>query len=216
MHHNATPVEEATYGKELTYTSGLKDLCAVFFYTLIAVVVHAVIQEYILDVSINCLQKLLENCCLISLILAESQDKASPVQSQAEQVQWIRPAPHLLCDFSPLGRWCDPPWGTILQCVYLVEGLPKCHHAIHVQVLLHCPTSLLAALIPWAVLPEDQARGHAGQSDLRHHLSPHDRCCVRDGLHAPRSLPLGLALRLRIALPCCSTPPFCRQNLYRR
>lgn len=49
MHHNATPVEEATYGKELTYTSGLKDLCAVFFYTLIAVVVHAVIQEYILD-----------------------------------------------------------------------------------------------------------------------------------------------------------------------
>lgn len=51
MHHNATPVEELTYGQELTYTSGLKDLCAVFFYTLIAVVVHAVIQEYILDVS---------------------------------------------------------------------------------------------------------------------------------------------------------------------
>ena len=51
MHHNATPVEELTYGQEMTYTSGLKDLCAVFFYTLIAVVVHAVIQEYILDVS---------------------------------------------------------------------------------------------------------------------------------------------------------------------
>lgn len=36
----------------MTYTTGFKDLCAVFFYTLIGVVVHAVIQEYILDVSI--------------------------------------------------------------------------------------------------------------------------------------------------------------------
>ena len=52
MHHNATPVEELTYGQEMTYTSGLKDLCAVFFYTLIGVVVHAVIQEYILDVRL--------------------------------------------------------------------------------------------------------------------------------------------------------------------
>ena len=39
MHHNATPVEELTYGQEMTYT-------------LIGVVVHAVIQEYILDVSL--------------------------------------------------------------------------------------------------------------------------------------------------------------------
>ena len=50
MHHNATPVEELTYGQEMTYVTGLKDLCAVFFYTLIGIVVHAVIQEYILDV----------------------------------------------------------------------------------------------------------------------------------------------------------------------
>ena len=51
MHHNATPVEELTFGQEMTYVTGLKDLCAVFFYTLIGIVVHAVIQEYILDVS---------------------------------------------------------------------------------------------------------------------------------------------------------------------
>jgi len=49
MHHNATPVEELTYGTEMRYITGLKDVCAVFFYTLIAVVVHAVIQEYLLD-----------------------------------------------------------------------------------------------------------------------------------------------------------------------
>jgi len=49
MHHNVTSIEELPYGAEMQYSSGLKDLCAVFFYTLIAVVVHAVIQEYILD-----------------------------------------------------------------------------------------------------------------------------------------------------------------------
>lgn len=33
------------------YTYGLKDLFTVVFYVLICVVIHAVIQEYILDVS---------------------------------------------------------------------------------------------------------------------------------------------------------------------
>ena len=35
------------------YTYGIKDMFAVFFYLLICIVVHAVIQEYILDVSIQ-------------------------------------------------------------------------------------------------------------------------------------------------------------------
>ena len=52
MHHNVTSIEELPYGAEMLYKSGLKDLCAVFFYTLIGIVVHAVIQEYILDVRI--------------------------------------------------------------------------------------------------------------------------------------------------------------------
>jgi hypothetical protein len=35
---------------ELTlYTSGLKDLPAIFFYLLIAIVMHQIIQEYLLD-----------------------------------------------------------------------------------------------------------------------------------------------------------------------
>ncbi len=51
MQHNMTSFELLAPGSEITFTSGLKDLCAIFFYTLIAIVVHAVIQEYILDVS---------------------------------------------------------------------------------------------------------------------------------------------------------------------
>ena len=42
-----------TAGEEITlYTPGAKDLCAGFFYLLICIVVHAVVQEYVLDVSI--------------------------------------------------------------------------------------------------------------------------------------------------------------------
>ena len=33
------------------YTHGLKDAAVIFFYTLIVIVVHAVAQEYLLDVS---------------------------------------------------------------------------------------------------------------------------------------------------------------------
>ena len=35
------------------YTYGLKDICATVFYTMIVVIIHAVIQEYILDVSVS-------------------------------------------------------------------------------------------------------------------------------------------------------------------
>jgi hypothetical protein len=34
------------------YTCGIKDLFTVFFYLLIAIIAHAVVQEYVLDVSI--------------------------------------------------------------------------------------------------------------------------------------------------------------------
>jgi len=52
LHHNATrtsPVPATPFDEEIVYTVGWKDSCAVFFYTLIAVVMHALVQEYILD-----------------------------------------------------------------------------------------------------------------------------------------------------------------------
>merc|ERR1711990_1048268 len=52
MHHNATAPVEIQPGvlQDLTfYTAGLKDIPAVFFYFLISVVMHAIIQEYLLD-----------------------------------------------------------------------------------------------------------------------------------------------------------------------
>jgi len=41
--------EEALIGKKMLYESGVKDYCAVFFYTLICIIMHAILQEYILD-----------------------------------------------------------------------------------------------------------------------------------------------------------------------
>ncbi|KAF4523478.1 hypothetical protein B566_EDAN004547 [Ephemera danica] len=53
LHHNVTStLIDTDYGgpiEIIRYTYGLKDACAVFFYFLICIVMHAIIQEYILD-----------------------------------------------------------------------------------------------------------------------------------------------------------------------
>ncbi|XP_045528034.1 translocating chain-associated membrane protein 1 [Pieris brassicae] len=52
LHHNVSGVEptrEAPKGELFLYESGWKDGCAVFFYSLVCVVMHAIIQEYFLD-----------------------------------------------------------------------------------------------------------------------------------------------------------------------
>lgn len=53
VHHNVTSEHELLEPQDVThYTYGMKDMCVVFFYFLICIVMHAIIQEYILDVSI--------------------------------------------------------------------------------------------------------------------------------------------------------------------
>lgn len=50
IQHNATVNGTTEFDKDTTmYTAGRRDLLPVIFYTLIAIVIHAVIQEYILD-----------------------------------------------------------------------------------------------------------------------------------------------------------------------
>lgn len=55
LHHNVSGVEptrEAPKGETFLYEAGWKDSCAVFFYSLVCIVMHAILQEYFLDVSI--------------------------------------------------------------------------------------------------------------------------------------------------------------------
>jgi len=52
VHHNVTSEQDTAASEALEiirYTYGWKDACAVFFYFLICIVMHAIIQEYVLD-----------------------------------------------------------------------------------------------------------------------------------------------------------------------
>ncbi|XP_073957259.1 translocating chain-associated membrane protein 1 [Choristoneura fumiferana] len=52
LHHNVSGVEptrESPKGEPFLYEAGWKDGCAVFFYSLVCVVMHAILQEYFLD-----------------------------------------------------------------------------------------------------------------------------------------------------------------------
>uniref|UniRef100_U5EL95 Protein transporter of the tram translocating chain-associating membrane superfamily n=1 Tax=Corethrella appendiculata TaxID=1370023 RepID=U5EL95_9DIPT len=48
LHHNVTGAENPR-GEPYFYESGWKDGCAIFFYTLICIIMHAILQEYVLD-----------------------------------------------------------------------------------------------------------------------------------------------------------------------
>lgn len=52
LHHNVTgadPSAENPRGISYSYESGWKDICSTFFYTLICIIMHAILQEYVLD-----------------------------------------------------------------------------------------------------------------------------------------------------------------------
>ncbi|XP_055855121.1 translocating chain-associated membrane protein 1 [Episyrphus balteatus] len=52
LHHNVSgedPSHEFPTGKPYTYAAGVKDQCAIFFYTLTCIIMHAILQEFVLD-----------------------------------------------------------------------------------------------------------------------------------------------------------------------
>lgn len=54
LHHNVSgtePTKDLPKGEPFLYDAGWKDACAVFFYSLVCIVMHAILQEYLLDVS---------------------------------------------------------------------------------------------------------------------------------------------------------------------
>jgi hypothetical protein len=86
----------------LRYTYGVRDACAVFFYFLICIVMHAIIQEYILDVSAA---RFVSRFCAHPRLffVSEIQQEAASVQVEAEQVQRVRTAAGVLRHLFPLG-----------------------------------------------------------------------------------------------------------------
>lgn len=48
LQHNVT-IEVADEPTQFFYTNGIQDLCVVFFYFLICIVIHAIVQEFVID-----------------------------------------------------------------------------------------------------------------------------------------------------------------------
>lgn len=67
IHHNVTNTTEDPTAV-IKYTTGFKDICAVFFYFLITIIMHAVLQEYIFDVCI--FDFIYHQVCVISKLLS--------------------------------------------------------------------------------------------------------------------------------------------------
>lgn len=67
IHHNVTNTTEEPMAM-VKYTTGWKDACAVFFYFLITIIMHAVLQEYIFDVSTSKILNTYKNIFKLLLI----------------------------------------------------------------------------------------------------------------------------------------------------
>merc|ERR1712212_927023 len=48
LQHNVT-IEAENEPTQFLYTNGVQDLCVIFFYFLICIVIHAIVQEFIID-----------------------------------------------------------------------------------------------------------------------------------------------------------------------
>ena len=119
-------VFDAAEGPEETsvnhFHHGIKDLATIFFYMLVAIIMHAIIQEYVLDVStphththththtlINWLLISRNSSYIVSFrfIFAETQQEEALLQNQAQQVQRVGPAQRFLLFLFWLGH--EPP-----------------------------------------------------------------------------------------------------------
>lgn len=94
---------------------GIKDLATIFFYMLVAIIMHAIIQEYVLDVSetntrthaqTHTQAGVTTNSCALfdCSSVAENQQEEALLQNQAQQVQRVGPAQRLLPILLRLGH----------------------------------------------------------------------------------------------------------------
>ncbi|UYV80274.1 TRAM1 [Cordylochernes scorpioides] len=148
MHHNVT---EALSPQDVVYYSyGPSDLCCVLFYLLITVVMHAIIQEYVLDG--------------FSLIVSWGVQKLNrKLHLSKMKHNKFNESGQLLVFYLISLVWSADiirREGYLLNISRLWEHYPN-HEMTYVplQVLLHHPALLLAPLLPGAVLPEGEEGG---------------------------------------------------------
>lgn len=121
MQHNVTEI-----GAEVNlYSSGIKDVAAVFFYSLICIVIHAIIQEYILD-------KVTKRLHLSKSKLAIFTNSGQLAIFYLISVFWgydILIKEHIIPDFSLLWSSYPPPM-TFIMKLYLIIQLAYSLHEL--------------------------------------------------------------------------------------
>ncbi|XP_058461694.1 translocating chain-associated membrane protein 1 [Malaya genurostris] len=131
LHHNVTgadPSHENPQGEPYFYTTGWKDGCAVFFYMLICIIMHAILQEYALD--------------KISKKLHLSKFKLSRFNESGQLVVFY--AMSFLWGFDVIVR--EQYLGNVAK---LWEGFPD-----HPMVFLHKLFFIIQMAYYWHILPE--------------------------------------------------------------
>merc|ERR1712183_834668 len=137
LHHNVSAPVEIQPGvfQDFTfYTAGVKDISAVFFYLLISIVMHAIIQEYLLD-------KVNKKLHLSKIKHAKFNESGQLLAFYLVSLVWGGDI--ILRD--NLLSVCSVGWISSQQ------------YDLPLQIFLHHPDFVLAPHIPRAVLPEDQA-----------------------------------------------------------
>jgi hypothetical protein len=131
--YNLTEIDYSAKAAPVLYTYGLRDISLTFFYTLSVIIFHAVIQEYVLDVSANFTNFNLLN--FINFIFkifqifhfvtnTENEQEGSPIKDKDHKIQRVWPIDRLLRHLAHLARQPVHGRGLFPVAQLLLEWLP--------------------------------------------------------------------------------------------
>ncbi|XP_057328947.1 translocating chain-associated membrane protein 1 [Microplitis mediator] len=118
LQHNVSTTEEVDAPwQPVKFTTGWKDACAVFFYFLITIVMHAVVQEYILD-------KISKKLHLSKIKLSKFNVSSQLLVFYTLSAVWgidIIMRDNLLLEFSSLWQSYPLPMSFLLKLFFIVQ-----------------------------------------------------------------------------------------------
>lgn len=154
-----------TYRKHtFFYTSGWKDWCSIFFYSLICVISHALLQEYVVDVSKHhYTPTLLMNMTFFYHFFfwfysTENIEKIAFVQIQIGAIQRFLPISSILFNILRMGLWCYHSRGIHPSDFPSLGQISRSSDGISAQAVLHHPVGLLLPYSTGNLLPESPKR----------------------------------------------------------
>ena len=145
LHHNVTvptEIQPGVFQDVLAYTQGPKDIPAIFFYLLISVVMHAIIQEYLLD-------KVNKKLHLSKIKHAKFNESGQLLAFYITSIVWAGDIVLRYLQTRQSTSESDKLFqGKSFERCLVVGRLPSRQHVLPLQVLLHHSALLLAPHFP--------------------------------------------------------------------